>query len=207
MKSKIICFIGETATGKSSIVQKIIEKYSFDKNNHQILNKVVSHTTRPKRPGENDGGLNGDYVFVSDEEFDNILKTEKVLEKTEYLVNEKRFRYSLCANAIRDDIDNIVIINPHGLVQLLKYEDLRKRLVIVYCKTDLGIRIGRYLTRENVDDSAYKRLIDRLIQDKKDFANFEQICLDNHLTTYIVNNSSNVSLDKIAQKIKNKIIK
>ena len=57
---------------------------------------------------------------------------------------------------------------------MMNDEELRSRLCIVYIQSSLGERIARYLLRENRDDNAYKRLMDRLIQDEKDFVDFDK---------------------------------
>ena len=68
----IITVTGASASGKTTIVNRLIES-----NEKPKLNVLVSHTTRPMRPGE----VNGvDYFFVSKDEFDKV----DFVEKAEY---------------------------------------------------------------------------------------------------------------------------
>ena len=71
---QLIIFAAPSGSGKSSIINKIIE---------QSDNKVqlsVSATTRPARKGE----INGkDYFFISNEEFVNLQKENAFIESAE----------------------------------------------------------------------------------------------------------------------------
>lgn len=53
-----VIIVGKQASGKNTLVNHLVESHGF--------RKVVTYTTRPKRPGEIDGV---DYHFISEEEF------------------------------------------------------------------------------------------------------------------------------------------
>jgi guanylate kinase len=59
-----------SGAGKTSLVNALIQRC-------QALRVSVSHTTRPMRPGEEDGV---NYHFVSEESFQAMLKTAEFLE-------------------------------------------------------------------------------------------------------------------------------
>jgi guanylate kinase len=61
---------GPTAVGKGTVVQQIRELYPD-------VELSVSATTRPPRPGEIDGVH---YYFVTDEEFDRMIRDHELLE-------------------------------------------------------------------------------------------------------------------------------
>jgi guanylate kinase len=61
---------GPTAVGKGTVVARVREE-------HPEVFVSVSATTRPPRPGERDGFH---YMFVSDEEFDELIATGELLE-------------------------------------------------------------------------------------------------------------------------------
>ena len=65
---KIICLIGKSGSGKSTIEQKLCSDLE--------INQVVSHTTRPPRNEELDGQ---DYNFVSDDYYEE--NKEKSIEQ------------------------------------------------------------------------------------------------------------------------------
>ena len=70
---KIICLIGKSGSGKSTIEQKLCSDLE--------INHVISHTTRPPRKKELDGL---DYHFVSDDYFEE--NKEEFIEQRLYKV-------------------------------------------------------------------------------------------------------------------------
>ncbi len=66
---KLVLIIGPSGVGKSVILKKLTER-------HPEFHFPRSATTRDRRPGEGDNI----YHFVKDEEFDQLLKEDKVLE-------------------------------------------------------------------------------------------------------------------------------
>jgi guanylate kinase len=61
---------GPTAVGKGTVVSRL-------RTDHPEVFVSVSATTRPPRPGEQDGFH---YMFVSDEEFDELIAAGELLE-------------------------------------------------------------------------------------------------------------------------------
>ena len=70
MKGNVIIVSAPSGAGKTSLVGKLIE-------NDPATRKSVSYTTRPRRPGEQDGS---DYHFVSVEAFQAMLEDGEFLE-------------------------------------------------------------------------------------------------------------------------------
>src|SRR6478609_1660077 len=71
---------GPTAVGKGTVVGRLARE-------HPELFVSVSATTRPPRPGEIDGR---DYLFVTEQEFDDLVATEALLE---WAIVHGRHRY------------------------------------------------------------------------------------------------------------------
>ncbi len=70
-KTPIIVLSGPTASGKTTIVNRLLEESPVK------LIKAISATTRPKRNGE----INGqDYYFLTTEEFEERQKNNELLE-------------------------------------------------------------------------------------------------------------------------------
>ena len=59
----VVLLMGKSGCGKSTLERNLILQYS------DYFKKVISSTTRPIRPGEQDGV---DYWFVSEDEYDKI---------------------------------------------------------------------------------------------------------------------------------------
>lgn len=78
--SRLVVLAGPTAVGKGTVAAAVREQ-------HPEVWISVSATTRPPRPGEVDGVH---YWFVSDEEFDRMIRDEELLE---WAVVHKAARY------------------------------------------------------------------------------------------------------------------
>lgn len=69
-KNKLIIISGPSGVGKSIILKKILKKIPS-------LDKIVTCTTRKKRPGEKEGW---DHYFISEKKFKQMKKNNKFLE-------------------------------------------------------------------------------------------------------------------------------
>ena len=70
-KTKLIVFSAPSGAGKSSLIKNIIEKSTGD------IELSISATTRPPRDGEEHGR---DYFFISDEEFNELRRSDSFIE-------------------------------------------------------------------------------------------------------------------------------
>lgn len=69
-EGKIIIITGYPASGKDSVVSALVSKLSN-------LSPVITHTSRPPRPGEKDGV---DHHFVSKQEFEHLVADKEIVE-------------------------------------------------------------------------------------------------------------------------------
>ena len=70
LTGKLVLIVGPSGSGKGSIIRELRKK-------HGDWIYPVSHTTRPIRPGEEDGLV---YRFISREEFESRIKEGRFLE-------------------------------------------------------------------------------------------------------------------------------
>lgn len=159
----ILAIIGESAAGKDTFVQCLID--FVNSNDFELeAQKVVSYTTRPIRSNETEGI---DYYFISDEKFDSIRNTSGFYEETCYRVDETRdWRYALGADCFNWDMLNIVIVNPHGLEQLAVSE-VGPQIIPIYINCSESERIKRYFERDAYANEEV--LAKRIRQDNHDF--------------------------------------
>ncbi|HBQ50784.1 hypothetical protein A3B42_02660 [Candidatus Daviesbacteria bacterium RIFCSPLOWO2_01_FULL_38_10] len=73
----LIVITGPASSGKDTIMQALLKKYPS-------MKRVISTTTREKRPGEIEGK---DYYFVSKNQFDQMIKDGKMLEYVDFANN------------------------------------------------------------------------------------------------------------------------
>jgi len=145
---KRIILVGRAASGKDYIRKKFEAKG---------FRYAVSYTTRPPREGEVDGV---DYIFISPEEAQAMIKNDDFYEYVEFngwLYGTSRDQF---------DYDDVFIMTPSGLAHV--DEDSRKKSFVIFIDIDEAIRRERMASRNMPGDS-----VDRRIEaDRKDFENF-----------------------------------
>ena len=131
----IICLIGASGSGKSTIEKILAEKFKYK--------KIVSHTTRKPRIGE----INGvDYHFIDNARFEDMIRQDLFAEYDEY--SQKRIYGTLKSDY--EDGDKVVVLTPNGLRQLKK-SCPNEGIFTVLVEANLGTRVKRYIDRCGVD--------------------------------------------------------
>ena len=92
---------GPSGAGKGTLIQAILERVPE-------LAVAVSATTRPQRPGEEDGR---EYWFLSDEDFTARVEDDAFLEWVEY-VSHRRY------GTLRSEIDRIAALGRACVLEL-----------------------------------------------------------------------------------------
>jgi len=134
----MIILVGESASGKSTIEKQLVKSG---------LNKIVSYTTRPMREGEIDGN---DYHFISENTFLDSLDQNLLAEYTVY----NGWYYGI---AHEDCLDNsVVVVEPHGLRQLLKIKDLH--IKSFYIQVPERVRLKRMVDRGDNLMEVFRRI-------------------------------------------------
>ena len=178
----LICLIGCTCSGKSSILNGL---------NELGIPKILNYTTRPKRPSEQTGE---DYFFVSDEEFTTLETLGYFAEITEFNVKDSVWRYATSKSYIYENTnDRCIIINPQNLDFYRNLTDC----LIVYVYSNKEIVWNRLRLRGSGADDARRRI-------EADSVDFENI-LDS--VDVAVNNDGQKTPLEIAQMISNLIRK
>ena len=96
-KTKLIVFSAPSGAGKSSLIKNIIEKSTGD------IELSISATTRPPRDGEEHGK---DYFFISDEEFNELRRSDSFIEHA----NVHGYQYGTLKSFVDEKIQNGISI-------------------------------------------------------------------------------------------------
>lgn len=93
---KIICILGKSGSGKSS-VEKKLESIGYK--------RIISYTTRKPRGNEKDGR---EYHFVSREDFEQLITKKIIIEYAEYAGN-----YYGAPGPV-GSINNVIVVESDG---------------------------------------------------------------------------------------------
>ena len=168
---------GASASGKTEVAHIICKKYG--------LTRVITVTTREKRVGEVDGV---DYFFVTKEEFQKLIKEDKLVEYAEYNGNF----YGSRKDQIADD--HILVVEANGLKAYIALND--PSIITFALTAHAKVREERMRCRGDKECDIEKRLIsDRTVFSK---ANLKGIDF------FIENNTA--TLDELADDIYQKYI-
>lgn len=107
-RSSLIVVSGPSGAGKSTVLARVLAEV-------ERLRFSVSHTTRPPRPGEQEGVQ---YYFVSEERFGKLLNDGAFLEWA--TVHERH--YGTCLSeyerAVKDGVDLLLDLDVQGAAQV-----------------------------------------------------------------------------------------
>lgn len=178
----LIVLIGRTASGKTSISEKLM-KVGF--------HKVITYTTRPKRDGEINDFT---YHFISDEEFKKKIDEDFFLEYKTYTVADgSKWYYGSPKDEFYSDEDSVIILTPDGYRDFMKFNIPHKS---IYIYANLNTIRKRLIERGDNKGEAERRV-------EHDIIDFKGI--ENEVDYIIYNNYDsdiNSVVDNILKKVK-----
>ena len=152
----MICLLGESASGKSTIEKALVKNHRFQ--------KVISYTSRPPRQGE----INGiDYHFISKEKFQELQSKNFFAEVGNY----RGWYYGSSVEDCKKD-GMVVVLTPHGFRQMKKYENLD--IISFYINIPRRDRMIKILQRGDDIEECYRRSVSDIgmfdgIEDEVDY--------------------------------------
>lgn len=171
----LICILGKSGSGKSTLVSHL-EQYGSK--------QIPSYTTRQPRY-ENEAG----HIFVTKDEFAKIRKD--IVAYNNYLNND----YGITTQQI-DNLDyDLYVVDKTGLESLRKsYKGTRPIWSIYIDCSDINLHdrlYNRYYKIYNTPEKAEEKTSARMLQDKKEFKDVENI-----VDFIIQNNNEDINIAK-----------
>lgn len=139
----IITLTGPTCSGKSTLEKMLVREPGFA--------RVVSHTTRPMRSGEENGR---EYFFVDAEEFTRLEQAGEFVELVEFGGN----RYGATKTQFLDIIGRgyhaVVVVEPNGRDEIIHFaEEQGIPIMPVFVTNPTDVLAKRFLERMLADFS------------------------------------------------------
>ena len=165
---KVIILVGPSAVGKTTIAWEMLK-------NDGRFEFVRSATTREVR-GDS---YSSEYIYISREEFEELIRTEGVLEYTDYAGSYYGTPRSEITRIHAAGRIPLLILDVVGVHSLMQKSDLSVCGVYVY--DDIKVMQGRIFERylgngENPDGR--RRYEDRKLQNETDYRNLPDIIGD-----------------------------
>lgn len=153
-KKKIICVVGRTATGKTSLARAVCNKLG--------IKLVKSYTTRPMRPKEFENHERSDHYFITESDveiYKNDIAAYTVIDDYIYFTTKQILNES-----------DVYVIDPFGLEELKKRCGDAYQIITIYIRVDHSTGKRRAVQRGESIDQYYKRYN----SENEQFAEFEK---------------------------------
>ena len=184
MNNKILVISGFSGAGKDTIAKLINQKNG--------LSFVVSHSTRPMRPGESQGDP---YYFISDNEMCTMAFNKELIEGRCYKSIYGNWFYAAHKDQIKQDKQYVVVLDVLGYREFKKH--FGDRVVGIFIHVDDETRLERAKSRQDFNIDEWNR---RLKDDNEQFPLSIITTEYNHI---IDNNNLNSAMNGINKIISN----
>lgn len=175
----MIIIIGKTASGKDTIVNKLVKEHNFK--------KCITYTTRPMRPNEKQDIT---YHFISDSDFRNKINNDFFAEWKSYKTEFGEWLYGTSLQDLKKENDKtIIILTPDG------YRDIKDNIIAnhksFYIYADEDTIKERLILRGDDPHEAQRRI-------EHDNIDFQGIEKEVHKVIY---NNKGTKIDDIINEI------
>ena len=154
-KGRLLVISGPSGAGKSTVIGRLMEL-------RDDVCFSVSVTTRPPRPGEEDGK---DYFFVTPQRFQELAEGGFLLENAEYVGNRYGTPRGYVESRILEGKNVVLDIEVQGAAQVQKN---CPDAVTVFILPPSGEELERRLRHRNTDSD--EKIRERLLQAKRECA-------------------------------------
>ena len=164
----MIVLCGKSGSGKSTVQNALVD---------MGLSRIVTYTTRPQRPCEENGVA---YHFITEEEFWEKVKSKVAMEFTSYTVETGDIWFY--ATEFKDfNVNGVVILSPHGIKNLTPEMIEKYKIMVCYLECSPEVLYQRLVNRGDKIEEVDRRLK----ADGQDFSDIESlVTLTVHCDTF-----------------------
>ena len=165
---KIFVVMGKTSSGKDTVYKRVLDSLEA-KAGEAAPKTVVIYTTRPMRPGEQNGV---EYFFATEQELQKLREDGKVIEERCFHTVHGPWYY-FTVNDGQIDLENhsYLMINTLAGFEMIRDYYNKEQVIPVYIEADAKDRLIRYINRESLQKNPnYKEVCRRFLADEEDFA-------------------------------------
>ena len=143
MTNLVIC--GYSGAGKDTISKILTENFRY--------NRVVPYTTRPKRENEIDGK---DYIFVTDEQFDNLNDCGVFFSTAKF----NNWQYAIPYSGLNKN-NWVIVANDVDYENLYIHKEYEKDIdfISIFIDADESIRVSRQKSRGDDINEINNRIV------------------------------------------------
>jgi len=194
MRNLVFIITGPSGVGKSTIIKLLL-------NSLPDVHFSVSYTTRPPRPNEENGV---DYYFVSQDEFESMIKKDKFIEWAEVHGFLYGTSYSEIEKAFTEGKDLILDVDIQGAGAIKR--KITDAVTVFVLPPSWEALKERLSLRENNKEVVEKRL-KRAKEELKEWKNFDYVIINDNLKRAVTELSSIILAERSKRKRREETIK
>jgi guanylate kinase len=194
MRNLVFIITGPSGVGKSTIIKLLL-------NSLPDVHFSVSYTTRPPRPNEENGV---DYYFVSQDEFESMIKKDKFIEWAEVHGFLYGTSYSEIEKAFSEGKDLILDVDIQGAGAIKR--KITDAVTVFVLPPSWEALKERLSLRENNKEVVEKRL-KRAKEELKEWKNFDYVIINDNLKRAVTELSSIILAERSKRKRREETIK
>ena len=169
-KGILVVVSGFSGAGKGTIMKRLLEEYP---DNYALS---ISATTRSPRPGESHGR---EYFFVSEEEFEEMIREGELVEYARYVNNYYGTPKAYVMEQLEQGRDVILEIEIQGALKVKEaYPDT---LLLFVSPPDAGELKKRLVNRGTEDEAAIDSRLSRAFQEAQGVEQYDYFVINDDL--------------------------
>jgi guanylate kinase len=137
--AKVFVVIGPSGVGKSTMLEKLQER-------GVLFEKIISHTTRPMRPSEQNGV---DYVFITQEDYKEKERREEFVISTEVHGNLYGTSKTFIYEKLEKEINLVCDLNTEAAKKMKAL--FKEKVVTIFIAPPSVEELKRRLVERNTD--------------------------------------------------------